>query len=209
MPASVLPAGPSEIVCILDRSGSMEPLRADAVGGFNVFLEAQKAVPGAARLTVVLFDTEVETPHDRAPLAGVRPFTTADFVPRGGTALYDAVGDALYRLHGRIAETRPADRPERVVVAILTDGEENASRRTSRAQLADAIAARRAEGWEFTFLAANQDAVLAAGAIGIASEDAFAFYATPEGAVRAMASMSFDVALKRTRPRADRDGARA
>ena len=195
------PAGPAELVCILDRSGSMAPLRADAVGGFNTFLDAQKAVPGAARLSVVLFDTEVETPHVRTDLAGVAPFTPADFVPRGGTALYDAVGDALYRLHSRIAETPAAERPERVVVAILTDGEENASRRYSRAQIADAIAARRMEGWEFTFLAANQDAVLAAEAIGIARQDAFAFEATPAGTRGAMFSMAEDVVMKRLRVR--------
>ena len=195
------PTGPAELVCILDRSGSMEPLRADAVGGFNVFLDAQKAVPGEARLSVVLFDTEAETPHDRTPLASVAPFTPADFVPRGGTALYDAVGDALYRLHSRIAETRAENRPERVVVAILTDGEENSSTRYSRTQIADAIAARRAEGWEFTFLAANQDAVLAAAGIGIAREDAFSFEATPAGARGAMFSMAEDVTLKRTRAR--------
>ncbi|HEX9953225.1 MAG TPA: vWA domain-containing protein, partial [Rubricoccaceae bacterium] len=167
------PTGPSELVCILDRSGSMEPLRADAIGGFNVFLDAQKAVAGAARLSLVLFDHEVEVPHRQADLAGVPPLTPADYVPRGTTALYDAVGDALYRLHARIAETPAAQRPERVVVAILTDGHENASRRYTRVQIADAIAARRAEGWEFTFLAANQDAVLAAAEIGIAGEDAF------------------------------------
>lgn len=195
------PAGPTELVCILDRSGSMASIREDAIGGFNTFLEVQKAVPGAARLTVVLFDNEVETPLNRADLAGAAPFTDADFVPRGMTALYDAVGDALYRLHARIAETPAAERPERVVVAILTDGQENASTRFSRTQVADAIAARRAEGWDFTFLAANQDAMLAAGAIGIAQEDAFAFEASPAGTFRAMAVMSADVAYKRTRAR--------
>lgn len=196
------PAGPTELVCILDRSGSMASIREDAIGGFNTFLEAQKAVPGAARLTVVLFDNEVETPLNRVDLAGAAPFTDADFVPRGMTALYDAVGDALYRLHSRIAETPAAERPERVVVAILTDGQENASTRFSKTQVADAIAARRAEGWDFTFLAANQDAMLAADAIGIAHEDAFAFAASGAGTRAAMAVMSQDVAYKRTRGRA-------
>ncbi len=195
------PAGPAELICILDRSGSMAPLRDDAIGGFNTFLEAQKAVPGAARLTLVLFDHEVQTPHARAPLADIPPLTAATFVPRGSTALYDAVGDALYRLHSRIAETPAQERPERVVVAILTDGQENASTRFSRTQLADAIAARRAEGWDFTFLAANQDAMLAAEAIGIAHEDSFAFDATPAGTFAAMSVMSADVSMKRMRPR--------
>ncbi len=180
----------------------MAPLRDDAIGGFNTFLEAQKAVPGEARLTLVLFDHEVETPHARTRLAGVPPLTAETFVPRGSTALYDAVGDALYRLHSRIAETPVHERPERVVVAILTDGHENASTRFSRTQLADAIAARRAEGWDFTFLAANQDAMLAAEAIGIAHEDAFSFDATGAGTQRAMAVMSADVVFKRTRGRA-------
>ncbi len=195
------PAGPAELVCILDRSGSMAPIREDAIGGFNTFLEAQQAVPGAALLTLVLFDNEVETPHVRTPLADVPPLTAETFVPRGSTALYDAVGDALYRLHARIAETPAAERPERVVVAILTDGHENASCRFSRTQVADAITARRAEGWDFTFLAANQDAMLAADAIGIAAEDAFSFVASGAGARVAMSVMSADVAYKRTRSR--------
>ena len=196
------PTGPAELICILDRSGSMGPIQDDAIGGFNVFLDAQKKVPGEARLSLVLFDHEALVPHRQAPIAGVPPLTAETYVPRGSTALYDAVGDALYRLHSRIAETPEASRPERVVVAILTDGHENASQRFSRAQIADAIAARRAEGWEFTFLAANQDAMLAADAIGIARQDSFAFAATGVGVRFAMAEMSADVAMKRTRGRA-------
>lgn len=149
------PAAAAELVCILDRSGSMGPIRAGAIGGFDVFREAQQAVPGAARLTLVLFDHETETPCAQTRIADVPSLVTETFVPRGSTALYDAVGDALYRLHCRIAETPAAERPGRVVVAILTDGYENASTRFSRTQIADAIAERQAGGWEFTLLAAS------------------------------------------------------
>lgn len=117
--------GLTEIVVILDRSGSMESIRDDAIGGFNAFMESQKAVAGEATSTLVQFNTTLETVHENVPLQDMPLLDSKTYVPGGGTALLDAVGLTVDRVGKRLAVTPEDKRPEKVMVAILTDGEEN------------------------------------------------------------------------------------
>ncbi len=158
-----------ELVVVLDRSGSMASVVDDTIGGFNTFLEEQKRVPGAARLTLTRFDHEYEIVHECVDLATVPPLDRTTYVPRGSTALLDAIGRTISAVRGG------ADAGEgwKVVFAILTDGRENASREFSRPAVLESIRRQREEhGWEFVFLGANQDAIGEAGAIGIDSSRA-------------------------------------
>lgn len=143
-------------VFILDRSGSMETCRDDTIGGFNAFLNEQKADGGT--LTLILFDHEYQLVYTNKPIADVEPLTHKTFVPRGSTALLDAIGRA-------IKECKTGPTP---TVVILTDGRENASHNYTKAHIKDLITERQNNGWTFVYLGANQDAFAEAGAIGIA-----------------------------------------
>lgn len=194
--ASPPPAGAAtEIVCVVDRSGSMGAIRDDAVGGFNQFLDEQRRLPGEARLTLALFDHEYDPVHVAAPLADVRPLDESSYVPRGTTALFDAIGRTLATAAERIAAD-PAE--PRVIVCILTDGMENASTEYSADAVRALIEARREAGWAFVFLAADQDALHAARAMSIPAADAAAFAATGSGVRAAYAHVSERVARYRT-----------
>ena len=201
MEPSSAPAGPVEIACVVDRSGSMDAVRTDAIGGFNSFLRQQQALPGEARLSLVLFNHGYERVHDRRPLAEVPPLDEATYVPGGTTALLDAVGRTLHDLGNRIEAAPPAERPEKVIVAILTDGLENASRDYTYERVAGAIEDRQAAGWEFVFLAANQDAIASAARVGIGAQDAFGFVADAAGTGVAFARMAEEVSRRRGTPR--------
>lgn len=176
----------AEIVCVIDRSGSMEAIRSDAIGGFNRFFEEQKKLPGDARLTLVLFNHDYSLVADGAPLSGFRPLDDETYVPSGTTALLDAVGRTLDHLRARIDGLAPAERPDTVIVSILTDGMENASRDYTYGRIARMIGeCRKKRGWEFVFLAANQDAFATGSALAIARENTVPFAATP-GGIRAV-----------------------
>ena len=185
-----------ELVCVVDRSGSMASVREDAIGGFNTFLEGQRAAPGTARLSLTLFNHVVDHPLTAVPLEAVAALTAQTYVPEGMTALYDAIGSALTSASTRLAAS-PAERRPRVVAAILTDGLENSSRHYSREAIAAMIEERRAQGWEFVFLAANQDAFVAAERLHIPQADAAAFVADAAGTQQAFRAMSARVASKR------------
>jgi hypothetical protein len=162
----------TEMVYILDRSGSMASMREAAVSAFNGFLKEQKELPGEARLSVVLFDDEYLLPYDSLPLEKVRPMVAADFEPRGSTALLDAIGISIDRLGQRLVATPEKDRPGQVVVAIFTDGQENASRKYNLTRIHEMIRHQReVYAWEFLFLAAGQDAMAAAADLGIRFEN--------------------------------------
>ena len=174
----------TEIVCILDRSGSMQGLEADVIGGFNSTLNDQKSKDGTAFITTVLFDTRHDRLHDRLPIDTVAPMTAKDFRVGGCTALYDAIGDAIEHIATIHQYLRPEDVPEKTVFVITTDGMENASRRFSARKLRDMIKEKQATGWEFVFLAANIDADAAASEIGI-REDHTAEFTTLCGGIQA------------------------
>lgn len=157
----------SDVTVVLDRSGSMASCRTDAEGGVNTFIEEQKKHPGECAFSLVEFDTEYNFVHKAKPVASVPPYT---LVPRGSTALLDAVGRAINETGERLAATKEEDRPSLVVFVIVTDGHENASKEFNRLQIKEMIERQQKEyNWQFTFLGANQDAFAEASSLGIAA----------------------------------------
>jgi len=158
----------TEIVFILDRSGSMQGLEEDTIGGFNSLLLRQKQEGGAARVTTVLFDDEIETLHDRIDVRAVSPITARDYHVRGCTALLDAIGSTIDRIAQVQKHTLAPCRADNVLFVITTDGYENASRRYSREQVRRMIERQKERyGWEFLFLGAGIDAIAQARSFGI------------------------------------------
>ena len=189
----------TEITLILDRSGSMQTIADDAIGGFNAFLAAQRRESDCetARLTLVLFDDQYEVPYKSIPLAEVPALTAATFLPRGSTALRDAIGRTLSKMTRSFAARPPEQKPDKVIIAILTDGLENASKEYTQLHIADLITEKRAQGWEFVFLAANQDAIATAIDLRIDVADAVNFTSDQAGTDLAFQCMSEKVSEKR------------
>lgn len=158
----------TEIAYILDRSGSMQAMQEAAVAAFNQFLLSQLEVPGEARLTLVQFDDRYEVPVAALRLQEVPQLTAAVYVPRGSTALLDAIGRTIQDFDVRFQKLPAAHQPAQVIFAIFTDGLENASRECTAKHISDLIHLyRETKGWEFLFLAANQDAIATAAALNI------------------------------------------
>ena len=172
----------TELVFILDRSGSMAGLEDDTIGGFNAMIEKQKAEPGEAVVSTVLFDNHSEVIHDRLPLDKVPPLTRRDYYVRGCTALLDAVGSAIRHIGNVHKYARVEDRPQRTLFVITTDGMENASRRYDYARVKALIERQREkDGWEFLFLGANIDAAREAARFGITADRAANYHADHQG----------------------------
>ena len=172
----------TELVFILDRSGSMQGLERDTIGGFNAMLQKQKKAPGEALVSTVLFDDRAEVLHDRLRLRKVRPMTQREYFVRGCTALLDAVGGAIHHISNIHKYARPEDVPAHTLFVITTDGMENASRRYA-AEEVRALIRRQQEkyGWEFLFLGANIDAVQTAGRLGICPDRAANYHCDSRG----------------------------
>jgi hypothetical protein len=180
-----------EIAFILDRSGSMSAVREQAIAGFNHFLADQLKQPGEARLTLVLFDDEYLLAAEAAPIRAVRPLDALTYVPRNSTALLDAIGRTVDELGRRLAQTPESERPARVIVAILTDGLENASTRYTWADVAARIREQRDKySWQFLFLGANQDAIATAAQMNIGAADAANFFCDAAGVGASARSLS-------------------
>lgn len=176
-----------DITFVLDRSGSMEAIKQDTIGGFNTFIENQKKLPGECRLTLVQFDHIYEFVHKGLPIKEVPPL---QFEPRGSTALLDAIGRAINETGTRLGMLPNEDRPAKVVFAILTDGEENASNEFSFRQIQDMIKHQsESYNWQFVFLGANQDAIATASKIGVKASHAMSYAATGQGTQSAYAAM--------------------
>lgn len=169
----------TEMVFILDRSGSMGGLESDTIGGFNAMIEKQKKEDGKALVTTVLFDHTTEYLHDRIPLDEVAPLTDQDYTVRGSTALLDAVGETVEHIETIRKYIRPEDVPAHTIFVITTDGMENASRKFRYEQVKKLIEAKKECGWEFLFIGANIDAAAEAARIGI-SRDRAAEYVSDE-----------------------------
>jgi hypothetical protein len=190
----------SEIVCIVDRSGSMDMIRYDSIGGFNAFLYEQKKLPGEARFTLVLFNHEYIVLHDGKNIHDIPPLDDNTYVPQGNTALLDAIGIALVTVGERLNNTPENERPRKVIVAILTDGEENASRQYNRKRIMEMINNQRdTYSWEFVFLAANQDAIREGQTFGLQAKDSFNFAATKKGIKHAFGSLNSSVTCLRSK----------
>mgnify|MGYP000938419311 CR=1 FL=1 len=166
----------TEIVFILDRSGSMSGLEQDTIGGFNSMIEQQKKAEGEALISTVLFDNVSEVLHDRVNVKDIRPMTDRDYTVRGCTALLDAIVGAIHHIGNVHKYARPGDVPEHTMFVITTDGMENASRRYSSEKVKQMIERQKAKyGWEFLFLGANMDAVQEAARFGIGADRAVRF----------------------------------
>lgn len=172
----------TELVFILDRSGSMSGLEKDTIGGFNSMIEKQRRQDGECYVSTVLFDNVSEVLHDRVKLSEVKPMTEDDYTVRGCTALIDAIGGAIHHIGNVHKYARPEDVPEHTLFVITTDGMENASRRYSSEQVKTMIKRQKDKyGWEFLFIGANIDAVETAARYGIDEDRAVNYMPDHEG----------------------------
>jgi hypothetical protein len=192
------------IYFVLDRSGSMDSIRSDVIGGFNVFLRSQQAEGPDALMTLVQFDSQ--DPHEilleSKSILDVEPLSSTNFVPRSGTPLYDAMGHVIADATSRAERRRGSGEPrEEILFVTFSDGEENASVEYSRAKVFDLIKRREAEGWSFAYLGANQDAYAEGGHIGYSAGSIQNFAADSAGSAAAFASLSGAVSRRRQKMR--------
>lgn len=181
----------TELVFILDRSGSMAGLEKDTIGGFNAMIEKQKAEAGDAYVSTVLFDNYSEVIHDRVVLNDVPKLTEKEYYVRGCTALLDAVGGAIHHIGNVHKYAREEDRPEKTLFVITTDGMENASRRYSYEKVREMTKRQKEKyGWEFLFLGANIDAAKEAARFGIDADRAADYHADTQGTAVIYEAMS-------------------
>lgn len=181
----------SEVIFILDRSGSMASLTNDTIGGYNAFIEEQKKDPGETKLTTVLFDHEYEILHNGVNVHDVAPMTAKDYWPRGCTALYDAIGKTINDVGHRLSNTAEDERPSKIIFVITTDGMENASREYSQRKVKEMIEHQTNKySWQFIFLGANIDVEEVAGGIGINLDYAKSYSANSRGIGSVYSTMS-------------------
>lgn len=188
----------TELVFILDKSGSMAGLERDTIGGFNAMLDKQKAQAGECRITTVLFDNRYELLHDRTEIRAVRPITAREYRVGGSTALLDALGKTIHKIATAQKNTSEPFRAKRVMFVIITDGEENASREYAAKEVKEAIRRQKSRyGWEFIFLGANIDAVETAGRFGIDAGRAANYVPDSQGTALNFRAMSETVSAFR------------
>ena len=181
----------AELVCVLDRSGSMLPIQEETISGFNAFVDKQKEQDGDAKLTLVLFDDMYELVHDGVSLEEVPKLTNEVYFARGYTALLDAVGRTIDRVGERLAATVESERPGKVLVMIMTDGAENRSSRYSLEQIQNMVEHQQSKyNWEFVFLGANIDAFTTGARHGYRNGSMSSFDATEKGTRDAFSKMS-------------------
>lgn len=174
--------GLTEVVFILDRSGSMSGLEADTIGGFNSMIAKQKKEEGEAYISTVLFDDQTEVLYDRVPIQRVEPMNDNQYYVRGCTALLDALGGAIHHIGNVHKYAREEERPEKTLFIITTDGMENASHKYSYDKVKKMVERQKKEyGWEFLFLGANIDAIEVAGRFGIAANRAINYKCDSKG----------------------------
>ncbi|MDD4390756.1 MAG: hypothetical protein PHW03_08215 [Eubacteriales bacterium] len=190
--------GLTELVFILDKSGSMAGLEGDTIGGYNSMLTKQKAVEGECRITTVLFDNNYELLHDRIDIRAISPITEKEYFVGGSTSLLDAIGRTIHKIGNALKHTADDYRAENVMFVIITDGEENSSCKYTADKIKQKIERQKAKyGWEFIFLGANIDAVETARQYGITPDRAVEYLADSEGTELNFMIMSETVAAFR------------
>jgi Mg-chelatase subunit ChlD len=175
------------LVLVVDRSGSMASIREDMEGGIRSLVDEQAQEDGTCLVTLAQFDDHYELRDEGVPASELSPYR---LIPRGATALLDAMGRTISHVHASVETLDPAERPGHIIVAVITDGKENASKEWSHLQVMDSVKARIDEGWHFTFLGANQDAIREGGSLGVASASSMTYAATPTGSREAVRSAS-------------------
>jgi hypothetical protein len=187
----------TEILVVLDRSGSMASIKNDTIGGFNRFLEDQQKVPGEAKITLAQFDEHYEVVLNAVPVKDAKPLNDTTYVPRGSTALYGAIGRTIDEAGRRFAAMPESERPEKVVVLIITDGQENAShgqewsKQYAASKIKEMVEHQsNAYKWQFVYIGANQDAVMNAQGIGIQSANALNYTSNSVGTQALYASVT-------------------
>jgi len=181
----------TEIVAILDRSGSMEHLTNDTIGGFNSFLKEQKEIPGEAVLTTVLFNNSYMLLHDRVNIKTIKQITNKEYIAQGSTALLDAMGKTINDIGLKLNSTIENERPSKVIFFIITDGEENASVEFRNDKIKEMVELQKnTYNWEFIFLGANMDSFSTASSLGISADRSFDYEADEEGVVSVQMAMS-------------------
>ena len=188
----------TELVFILDRSGSMYGLEKDTIGGFNSMIEKQKKEEGKAFVTTILFDDKIETLHDRLNLQEIKTLTDKDYTVRGRTALLDAVGTTIQHISNIHKYARPEDVPEHTMFIITTDGLENASKEFDYKKIKSLIEEKKSLGWEFVFIGANIDAVTEGAKLGISADRSVDYLADSEGTNVLFHAMSASVSEMRS-----------
>lgn len=189
--------GYTHISVILDRTGSMEVIRDDTIGGFNAFLKEQKAQPGTATLTLTQFDSQdpYEVLCSFKPISEVKELTRETYIPRACTPLLDAMGRGIIDLESRISRMKKSERPSRVVFTVVTDGQENASREFSKQQIVEMIGKHQDnDGWQFVFLSSDLDSIDDAMAYGVLQDRSLRLAKSGRGMRQAWTSVSSRVA---------------
>ena len=176
----------TQITVILDRTGSMESIRADTIGGFNSFLAEQKRLPTQVTLTLVQFDSQdpYEVVHAYATMVAVPELTAKPFLPRANTPLFDAIGRGIVDLDTRLRSIPVDQRPARILFIIVTDGQENASTEFSGAQVRSMVTERRAAGWQIVFLSADEGAIASGESVGVRAEQSMGVMKSSRGSGR-------------------------
>jgi len=193
-----------EMVAIIDRSGSMATIASDTIGGYNALIESQRKEEGDANVTLVLFDHEYTIVYDNVDIQEVELLTSETFVPRGMTGLYDAIGRTIVTVGERLSKTVEGERPSKVIVTIITDGYENASKEYVQTQIKEMIELQEGTyNWEFMFLAANMDAVTEGASLGIRGSKSMNFTANSGGTDSMMKSVSMAYSSYRSKDVSD------
>ena len=189
----------TEIIFILDRSGSMSSLTEDTIGGYNSYIESQKKEKGEVLLTTVLFDHEYKILHNGVNIQDIKRLTNTEYSARGMTALLDAIGMTINNVGARLNKTPEEDRPEKVIMIITTDGQENASKEYNQAKIKEMIEEQTNKySWQFIFLGANIDAITVARSIGINEKFASNYGANSEGTKSIYATMDCITSMYRS-----------
>ena len=188
-----------ELIFVLDQSGSMWHLEEDTIGSYNKLLEEQKDIEGDCIVSTVLFNSNVKILHDRVNIKNVEMITSNDYKPNGNTALYDAICETIDRIDKKLSNTPEKERPSNVMFVIITDGQENDSRKFTAEDVKSKIERQKDKyNWDFNFIGANIDVVTEARKIGIASTDSFAYTASDYGTKSVYTSLSASISNLRT-----------